>query len=159
MNTNRVKYPRTPHLPWSSGRTKDDMVLDSIEHLERLEDVVVTEKLDGENTTLYQDYLHARSVDSKSHPSRDWIKRFHAKIRYDISEAFRGCDKIPEFSLTILGDTDMYSSGCFELSDINYSGESMLCDTEPLRSKILTINISKKQQNLLGSPFNCFRNN
>ncbi len=91
MNARPVKYPRTPHLPWSSGRAEDDIALDSIEHLERLEDVVVTEKLDGENTTLYHDYLHARSIDSKSHPSRDWIKRFHAKVRYDIPEDFRIC--------------------------------------------------------------------
>lgn len=63
MQTTRTKYPRIPHLPWSPGRLEDDIALDSIEHLERLEDVVVTEKLDGENTTLYHDYLHARSVD------------------------------------------------------------------------------------------------
>jgi hypothetical protein len=91
MNTMRVKYPRIPHLPWSSGRSEDDIALDSIEHLEHSEDIVVTEKLDGENTTLYHDYLHARSLDSKSHPSRDWIKRFHAKIQYDIPEDFRIC--------------------------------------------------------------------
>ena len=61
---------RTPHVIWSPGRSKDDMALDSIEHLERLDDAVVTEKLDGENTTLYHNYLHARSIDSKSHPSK-----------------------------------------------------------------------------------------
>lgn len=90
-NTKRVKYPRTPHLPWSQGRAEDDIALNSIKHLEPLEDVVVTEKLDGENTTLYHDYLHARSLDSKSHPSRDWIKQFHATIRFDIPEDFRVC--------------------------------------------------------------------
>jgi hypothetical protein len=70
MNAKRVKYPQIPHLPWSPGRSEDDIALDSIEHLEGLEDVVVTEKSDGENTTLYHDYLHVRSLDSKSHPSR-----------------------------------------------------------------------------------------
>jgi hypothetical protein len=70
MNTNRAKYPRAPHLPWSHGRSEDDIALDSIEHLERLEDIVVTEKLDSENTTLYHEYLHIRSLDSKSYPSR-----------------------------------------------------------------------------------------
>ncbi len=53
MNVRPAKYPRTPHLPWSSGRSEDDIALDSNEHLERLEDVVVTEKLDGENTTIF----------------------------------------------------------------------------------------------------------
>jgi hypothetical protein len=87
----RVKYPRTPHLPWSPGRTGDDILLDSIQHLEKLKDVVVTEKLDGENTTLYRDYLHARSVDSASHASRNWLKRFHAEMSYKIPADMRIC--------------------------------------------------------------------
>ncbi len=91
MNAKPVKYPRTPHLPWSPGRSEDDIALDSIDQLEKLENVVVTEKLDGENTALYHNCLHARSVDSKSHPSRDWIKQFHATIRHNIPEEFRIC--------------------------------------------------------------------
>jgi hypothetical protein len=87
----RVKYPRTPHLPWSPGRTGDDILLDSIQHLEKLKDVVVTEKLDGENITLYRDYLHARSVDSASHASRNWLKRFHAEMSYKIPADMRLC--------------------------------------------------------------------
>jgi len=46
-SNNLVKYPRTPHVPWSPGNTADDIVLDSIRHLESLVDVVVTDKLDG----------------------------------------------------------------------------------------------------------------
>jgi RNA ligase len=87
----RVKYPRTPHLPWSPGRTSDDTLLDSIQHLEKLKDLVVTEKLDGENTTLYRDYLHARSIDSASHASRNWLKRFHAAMSYKIPADMRLC--------------------------------------------------------------------
>lgn len=87
----RMKYPRTPHLPWSSGRSNDDIAIDSIDHFTRFDDIVVTEKLDGENSTLYHNYLHARSVDSKSHPSRDWLKQFHATIRHNIPEDFRVC--------------------------------------------------------------------
>ena len=90
-SNNLVKYPRTPHVPWSPGNTADDIVLDSIRHLESLVDVVVTEKLDGENTTLYRDHMHARSVDSRAHPSRDWLKRFHAGFRHDIPPNFRIC--------------------------------------------------------------------
>ena len=89
--TKHVKYPRTPHLPWSPGRNDDDVHLNSIQHLEQLEDLVVTEKLDGENTTIYHDYLHARSVDSSSHASRNWIKRFSAEWRHRIPEDFRVC--------------------------------------------------------------------
>jgi len=54
-------------------------------------EVVITEKMDGENTTLYRDYLHARSIDSPHHPSRDLIKRFHAEIAFNIPEGWRIC--------------------------------------------------------------------
>lgn len=91
MNAVLAKYPRTPHLPWSRGRSDDDIALDSIQHLEQLQYLVVTEKLDGENTTLYHDYLHARSLDFRSHPSRDWIKQFHAGLKHDIPQDVRIC--------------------------------------------------------------------
>src|SRR3546814_8478297 len=53
--------------------------------------VIVTEKMDGENTTLYRDYIHARSVDGRSHPSRDWVKQFRSGIAADIPEDWRVC--------------------------------------------------------------------
>jgi len=87
----RVKYPRTPHLPWSPGIGEDDILLDSLQALEKLGDVVVTEKLDGENTTLYRDYLHARSIDGASHVSRNWLKRFHSAMGYKIPPDMRLC--------------------------------------------------------------------
>ncbi len=55
------------------------------------QDVVVTEKLDGENTTLYRDGLHARSLDSAHHPSRAWLKALHARIAARIPEGYRVC--------------------------------------------------------------------
>ena len=48
-------------------------------------------KLDGENSTLYRDHIHARSLDSKGHPSRDWVKCLHAQIQADIPQGFRIC--------------------------------------------------------------------
>lgn len=57
------KYPRTPHLPFSDGATNDDKILKDTKHFENKE-IVITEKMDGENTTIYQDYYHARSLDS-----------------------------------------------------------------------------------------------
>jgi hypothetical protein len=86
-----TKYPRTPHLPWSPGKSGDDRIIESITLLSQLEDILVTEKLDGENTTLYRDHLHSRSLDYQPHPSRDWVKRLHAQICSDIPESFRIC--------------------------------------------------------------------
>lgn len=86
----RYKYPRTYHLPWSEGFTSDDKVLDSVSHFEGKK-VVVTTKMDGENTTIYNNYVHARSMDSKSHPSRSWVKDFASCFQSEIPENFRIC--------------------------------------------------------------------
>ena len=73
----RTKYPRTYHLPWSLGATDDDKTHGeaAVESMFGGREIVVTEKMDGENTTIYADgYLHARSLDSANHPSRNWVK-------------------------------------------------------------------------------------
>lgn len=88
--TNRVKFPRTHHLPWSEGMHDDDRVIESLQHMVGRR-VVVSTKWDGENSTLYSDYIHARSVDGRSHPSRDWLKGFWASIRQDIPPDWRVC--------------------------------------------------------------------
>lgn len=84
----RVKYPRTYHLPWSPGLTDDDRVLETTVGFEGHR-VVITEKMDGENTTMYRDYIHARSLDSSSHPSRGWVKNLHAQIQSSIPNGWR----------------------------------------------------------------------
>jgi hypothetical protein len=84
------KYPRTPHLPWSPGRTSDDKTLDNVDHFAGQE-LVATIKYDGENTTMYSDHIHARSLDSKDHESRHWVKAFHAGIRHLIPAGWRVC--------------------------------------------------------------------
>lgn len=84
----RVHYPRTPHLPWSPGATADDVHARDLSGLAGRH-VVVTEKMDGENTTLYRDGLHARSLDSGHHPSRAWVKALHSRIAARIPEEWR----------------------------------------------------------------------
>lgn len=86
--TNRVKFPRTYHLPWSEGMHDDDRMMPNLDRFIG-ERVTVQEKLDGENTTLYTDYIHARSVDGRSHPSRDWVKGLHGRIAHDIPQDWR----------------------------------------------------------------------
>ncbi|WP_327064793.1 RNA ligase family protein [Kitasatospora sp. NBC_01302] len=86
----RVHYPRTPHLPWSPGAAADDVRAGSLSALAGRE-VVVTEKLDGENTTLYRDGLHARSLDSAHHPSRAWVKALQGRIGAAIPPGWRIC--------------------------------------------------------------------
>lgn len=85
-----VKYPRTYHLPWSKSLTKDDKMLSSFEGFEN-ERVIVTEKMDGEQTTMYSDYIHSRSINSGSHPSRSWVKNLWGQIYWKIPEGWRVC--------------------------------------------------------------------
>lgn len=84
------KYPRTYHLPTSPGCTSDDKRLDNIDHLlgKRM---VVTEKMDGENYTLYPHHSHARSLDSGPHESRDWVKGLWGNIKHEIPTGWRIC--------------------------------------------------------------------
>lgn len=88
--TKTVKYPRTPHLPWSPGATNDDRMLEDVSCFQG-KHVVVSLKMDGENTTLYREHLHARSLDSKDHPARHWMKGLWAQKRYFIPEGWRVC--------------------------------------------------------------------
>ena len=86
--TKYIKYPRTYHLPWSPGITNDDRVIKNVKYFENKE-VIVTVKMDSENTSLYNDYIHARSLSDKKHWSKDYIKNFHSKIAYEIPDDFR----------------------------------------------------------------------
>lgn len=70
----RIKYPRTYHLPYSQSRTDDDKTLPDDSQFEGM-DVVVTIKMDGENTTIYPDgYIHARSLDGNGYAWQNWLK-------------------------------------------------------------------------------------
>ena len=86
----KFKYPRTPHLPFSKGATSDDKILASTEHFCGKR-VVVTEKMDGENTTIYRDYCHARSLDSKHKPYHSWLLSYIATFQTQIPENWRIC--------------------------------------------------------------------
>ena len=88
--THHVKYPRTYHLPWSENVKKDDRIMASLDGFLNKE-VVVTIKMDGENTTMYSDFIHARSLNANPHPSRNWVKTIQAKIAVDIPEGWRIC--------------------------------------------------------------------
>jgi hypothetical protein len=83
------KYPKTFHLPWSEGITNDDKVMTNNPFSGKR--VIITEKMDGENTSLYHDHIHARSLDSPHHPSRDWVKRFWSTVRHEIPRGMRIC--------------------------------------------------------------------
>jgi hypothetical protein len=85
-----VKYPRTNHLPWSPGMHDDDRCIDNLNAFIG-QDVWVTKKVDGENSTVYRDYYHARSLETESHPSRDRVKAFISEWQHALSDDERIC--------------------------------------------------------------------
>lgn len=85
-----IKYPKTPHLPWSPGATKDDKILPSTEQFEGKE-VLVSVKMDGECTTMYNDHIYARSINSGSAEWRTRIKRIWSEMSWNIPDEWRIC--------------------------------------------------------------------
>jgi len=79
------KYGRTFHLPTSPGVGSDDKIIQGLTHLQAADEVVFTEKMDGENTTIFAGGCHARSPDSGYHASRDWMKAYAAGISPSLS--------------------------------------------------------------------------
>lgn len=54
-------------------------------------EVVATVKFDGECTTMYPDYIHARSIDSSWHESRSWVNRMQGELGWQLKENERIC--------------------------------------------------------------------
>jgi len=88
---NRFKYPRTFHVPFSPGVGKDDRVLESLAPFKGKR-IVMTIKMDGENTTIYSDgFTHARSLDTESHPSRNRVRALAAATGPQLPAGWRLC--------------------------------------------------------------------
>ncbi len=80
------KYNRTYHLPFSPGSTNDDRISDSVTSLIGIE-IVITEKLDGENTGMTSGGVYARShaAFTDSAWSRE-VRQLHSMIKSSIDE-------------------------------------------------------------------------
>jgi len=94
MHENYCKFKTIPHLPNSPGfdpeNNKDDSILLTFDNFKN-KNIVITEKIDGESSSMYCDYIHARSIDSKHHESRSWVKNLHADIKFKIPYEYRIC--------------------------------------------------------------------
>lgn len=86
----KIKYPKTKHLPFSKGLTRGDKVIESYESFIGKE-IVVSIKMDGENSSIGRDFIYARSLDSVDHPSIHWLKGLWGSIKHDIPENWRIC--------------------------------------------------------------------
>lgn len=86
----KMKYPSTPHLPFSETITREDRIIPSLD-IFRDKRVIITEKRDGENTTMTKEYIHARSLDSIDHESRHFVKSIWSNIKHNIPNNWRIC--------------------------------------------------------------------
>lgn len=85
-----MKYPKTMHTPQSPNLQNDDRRIDTMDTLWGRE-VVVTEKLDGENTSLHTDHIHARSESGDSYPWQSTVKALWGGIRHKIPSHIQIC--------------------------------------------------------------------
>ena len=88
------KYPRTFHLPYSQCLSKDDKFMTESQYssLSSLSDVVVTEKKDGENRSMFSSMTYARSMNSDINmndffrQARSYVLSLYGKIKHEIPE-------------------------------------------------------------------------
>lgn len=98
------KYNRTYHMPWSKGATNDDKIATDLSALIGTS-IVITEKMDGSNTSLEQNGCFARTHSGPPiHPSFDSLKALHASVRW----------KIPQ-------KIQLFGEWCFALHSIAYN--------------------------------------
>ena len=102
-----LKYPRTPHLPFSQGIQSDDIILSYEDSLPVLqEEVIVTEKVDGGNCCVHDGMVYARSTNSEAtHPSFGPIKQLAAQV----------CYLLP-------GNIQLFGENMFGIHSIEYDG-------------------------------------
>ncbi len=82
------KYNRTYHFPFSPGTTSDDRINhDYWSDIQGIKGLVITEKLDGENTCLNQFGVFARSHAAPTiHPWAGYLKERWEMIKKDLGE-------------------------------------------------------------------------
>jgi hypothetical protein len=85
-----MKYPRTFHLPCSMGGTSDDKRLTDVLMFDGIQ-LVYTEKLDGENTVMTNQTIHARSEDGYSNEWQTYMKREWNTFRFNIPDGMTIC--------------------------------------------------------------------
>lgn len=97
------KYPRSFHLPWSSGATSDDKIISNVSSLLNVP-LVFTEKLDGSNMTFSQDGIFARTHSGPpTHSSFNVAKATYAGLKH----------RIPK-------DISIFLENCYAIHSIEY---------------------------------------
>lgn len=98
------KYPRTFHMPWSPGATKDDRIATDVSTILNIP-IIITEKLDGSNASIEARGCFARThAGAPTHKSFDMLKVLHASVKYIIEPG-----------------TQIFGEWCYAKHSIEYS--------------------------------------
>ncbi|SPE77136.1 RNA ligase [Flavobacterium columnare] len=82
------KYNRTYHFPFSPGTTSDDRISHEYwDYIQQIPELLITEKLDGENTCLNQYGVFARShAAPTTHPWANYLKEYWHLIKNELKD-------------------------------------------------------------------------
>lgn len=82
----KTKYFRSMHFPFSPGTTSDDRITQDYSFLEN-EEVVMTEKMDGENNAICKGGIYARSHGAFAEkPWNNCIWSIHERIKHQLDD-------------------------------------------------------------------------
>lgn len=125
------KYPRTYHFSFSEGATSDDKITED-DFILKNKKIVITEKMDGENTTIYNNYWHARSLTSSHQEYHSKLIRRMQEFQYLIPDNLRICgeDLCVKHSIYYDNLPDIFLAFSVWENEICYSWEDTLeiCD-------------------------------
>jgi ATP-dependent RNA circularization protein (DNA/RNA ligase family) len=138
------KYPHTPHWPWSLSKHRDDSVHPNPSHFLN-KWCVITEKLDGGNTKLFNGEVYARSVATPATQGWfDMVKKYHGyKSKYYKDYVFCGEDIYgvhsikynpvrPEETFYLFGVLDLYDNTWLSWTEIEDIANEMDIKTVPV---------------------------
>jgi hypothetical protein len=88
-----IKYPSTPHVPWSGQLGRDDGYISEsgLANLQSANRIHVSEKMDGETSNIYRHGVHARSVSSNGGLYMELIKALHSRIAAYLPNCIKLC--------------------------------------------------------------------
>src|SRR3546814_9805037 len=117
--------------------------------------VVATEKMDGEGSTLTREKTYPRSPDGRPHPSRSWIKAYHAHKAQQIPVNWRisgeGMYAIHSIPYTAANQNALrsYFYGFGVWDENNTRSEEHTSELQSLMRTSYTVFCLKKQKNYL----------
>lgn len=89
MSSFSPKYNRTFHVPWSKGATNDDKIANDVNCLLN-KPIIITEKMDGSNTSLEALGCFARThAGPPTHKSFDGLKSLHGAVKHLIPDSLQ----------------------------------------------------------------------